>query len=49
MQFAKEKAFPGSDLGLDAESDGGVWAADRPKIVAAYEELRKALEESQKK
>jgi hypothetical protein len=48
MQFAKEKVFPGGDLGLDAESDGGVWAAERPKIVATFEELREALEESQK-
>jgi hypothetical protein len=48
MQFAKEKAFPRDDLWLDAESDGGVWAAERPKIVATFEELQKALYDSQK-
>jgi NAD(P)H-dependent FMN reductase len=48
MQFAKEKAFPGGGLGLDAESDESVWAPEKPKIVATFGELQKALNNKQK-
>lgn len=48
MEFAKEKAFPGRDLGLDVESEESVWAAERPKIVATFGELQKALDEGRK-
>lgn len=49
MQWAAEKAFPGGDLGLDAESDGSVWAEDRPKIVSVFGELQAALKEKDMK
>ncbi len=47
MQFAKEKSSLGGDLSLYAEVVGSVGAAERPKIVATFEELHAALEEMQ--
>ena len=48
MQFAKEKAFTGGDLGLDADSEDGVWAEEKPKIVVTFGDMQKALIENQK-
>lgn len=48
MQWAKEKAFPGGDLGLNAESDDSVWANERSNIVAVFGELQAALDKKGK-
>jgi hypothetical protein len=43
-EWAAQKAFPGGDLGLSATSEDSLWAAERPKIVSAFNELMESIE-----